>query len=227
MCERGKADLYKDGPRTTRRELLLPTKLPQPFIAYSEVVTNLVDYGPSHRDHDLFLGLAAAADWILVDGDAVRKCTGVVPPFCERYSLVETQYVVSVAPLFDHDSDVGHLVPEFARDGVQRVGNQLLESVARDRHHRSKVARSPSPEGSRLCWRNVARSNTEASVGAVSGWRGHLPAACTMIDSSTVASIYVWFLVARLICTSHKAAVPAKSFAARASSGVPSGFSPK
>jgi hypothetical protein len=51
----------------------------------------------------------------------------------------------------------------------------LLESVARDRHHRSKVARSPSPEGSRLCWRNVARSNTEASVGAVSGWRGHLP----------------------------------------------------
>jgi len=90
MCERGKADLYKDGPRTTRRELLLPTKLPQPFIAYSEVVTNLVDYGPSHRDHDLFLGLALAADWILVDGDAIRKCTGVVPPFCERYPLVET-----------------------------------------------------------------------------------------------------------------------------------------
>ena len=73
MCERGKADLYKDGPRTTRRELLLPTKFPQPFIAYSEVVTNLVDYGPSHRDHDLFLGLAAAADWILVDGDAIRN----------------------------------------------------------------------------------------------------------------------------------------------------------
>ena len=78
---RGKADLYKDGPRTTRRELLLPTKLPQPFIAYAEVVTNLVDYGPSHLDHDLFLGLALAADWILVDGDAIRKCAGVVPPF--------------------------------------------------------------------------------------------------------------------------------------------------
>ena len=43
----------------------------------------------------------------------------------------QTQYVVSVAPLLDHDSDVGHLVSEFATNGVQRAGNQLLESVAR------------------------------------------------------------------------------------------------
>jgi hypothetical protein len=110
----------------------LPAKLPQPFIVYSEVVTNLVDHGPSHRDHDLFLILASAADWILVDGDAVRKCTGVIPAFCERYSLVEAQDVVSVAPIFDRDGDVGHFVSEFSRDGVQRVGDQLLESVARD-----------------------------------------------------------------------------------------------
>jgi hypothetical protein len=76
----------------------------------------------------------------LVDGDAVRKCTGVIPAFCERYPLVEAQGVVSVPPILDHDGDVGHFVSEFGRDGVQRVGDQLLESVARDGSHRFKVA---------------------------------------------------------------------------------------
>ena len=139
----GQCELYNaalEEKRGSESERLLPAKLAQPFIAYSEVVTDLVDHGLSHRDYDLFLGVASAADWILVDGDAVRKSTGVIPAFCERYPLVEAQGVVSVPPILDHDGDVGHFVSEFGRDGVQRVGDQLLESVARDGSHRFKVA---------------------------------------------------------------------------------------
>jgi hypothetical protein len=114
---------------------LLPAELSQPVIADSKMVTDLVDHGPSYRDHHLFLVLTSAANWILVDGDAVWKCTGVGAASSERHTLVEAQDVVSVASIFDHDGDVGHFVAQLGGDRVQRVGHQFFESVARDRDH--------------------------------------------------------------------------------------------
>ena len=94
-------------------------------------MTNLVDHGSSHRHHHLFFALASAADWILVDGDAVWKCTGVGPASCERYSLVEAQEVVGVALIFDHDGDIGHSVSELAIETQSPTGNARYRRFAR------------------------------------------------------------------------------------------------
>src|SRR5581483_6063714 len=112
-----------------------PAEVVQALVVDAEEVPDLVhDRGP-HLLRDVLLRVADGADRGAVDGDPVRQRGRVVgEPLGERDPFVEPEEV-GVGPVLDEDDDVAQQAGELVGQRVQRVGDELLEPVARQLDH--------------------------------------------------------------------------------------------
>src|SRR5215469_11395639 len=121
-----------------------PAELPQPFVGDAEVMPDLVDHCPADLLDDLLLGVADRADCPLVDRNPVRKHPRVVRGAAgQRDALVEPEQAARAGAMLDQDGHVLHELGKLSGQGVEGLGDHLLEGLRIHRDHRSIVRQPP------------------------------------------------------------------------------------
>jgi hypothetical protein len=110
------------------------------------VVGDLVDDGDRDLLDHVLLGLADVADRLAVDHDPVRQRPAVLPAALgQRETLVEAEQVgLLVVAVLDQDDDVVHEPHQLGRHLVERIGDQRLEDLDRERLHQLVGSGRPS-----------------------------------------------------------------------------------
>jgi len=101
------------------------------------VMRDLVDDRLSHLGNHLCLRGANRTNRVLEKGYPVGHDAAVATwaPSCQGNTFVQSEEGASFCSILDDHSHVLHGRTELSREGIQCVGDELLESIARDYEH--------------------------------------------------------------------------------------------